>query len=249
MTDQLERDIRGALAQHAASIPPGSEQLRAVDYKPRGSAGRVALVLTTAILAGAVALTVSVVGLGTDTPRAFAGWTASPTTASSSQIGKARSRCRAQLTQFTGMRGHERPGPPTIPAGAWSNVIVDTRGPYTMILFEAERGRATSVCFTGRRDQGSLGADIGTLAPAPVPAGRVTYDSSGSGVTPRDEGSREFAHVVGRIGAGVTGVTIRLDNGTRVRASRAKGWFLAWWPGRHGIRATEVTTAAGTHDQ
>ncbi len=45
------------------------------------------------------------------------------------------------------------------------------------------------------------------------------------------------------------GVTIRLNNGTRVTASRARGWFLAWWPGSHGIRATEVRTAAGTTDQ
>ena len=63
----------------------------------------------------------------------------------------------------------ERPGLPTVPAGAWHAVLVDTRGPYTLILFEAGNGRATSVCFSGSRDQGSLGEAIGTRPPAPVP--------------------------------------------------------------------------------
>jgi hypothetical protein len=145
----------------------------------------------------------------------------------------------------------ERPGLPRVPAGAWHGVLIDTRGPYTLILSEAEDRRATSVCFIGSRRQGSLGlaAGIGVRPPAPVAPGRVTYDSSGSSVTPRDEGSRQFSSVAGRTGPGVTSVTIRLNNGTRVTASRAKGWFLAWWPGSHGIRATEVTTAAGTKDQ
>ncbi len=248
MTDQLEADIRGALARHAASIPPRSEQLRAADYKPRVSTGRVALVLTTAIVAGAVALTVSVIGLDTYTPRAFAGWTAAPTAAASGQISKARSVCRSQLTYLTRI-SRERPGLPPIPADKWSAVLIDTRGPYTLILFEAGSGSATSTCFSGRRNQGTLGAAIGTHPPAPVAPGHVMYGSSGSSVTPADEGSRHFGYVVGRTGAGVSGVTIRLDNRTRVAASRAQGWFLAWWPGRHGIRATEVTTASGAHDQ
>jgi hypothetical protein len=143
----------------------------------------------------------------------------------------------------------ERPGLPIVPLGAWHSVLLDTRGPYTLILLEAENGRATSVCFTGSRHRGSLGASIGTRPPGHVSRGRVSYNSSGSSVTPRDEGSRQFSYVVGRAGAGVTRVAIRLNNGTRVTASRAKGWFLAWWPGSHGLRATEVTTAEGSKVQ
>jgi hypothetical protein len=96
---------------------------------------------------------------------------------------------------------------------------------------------------------GALSAGVGVRTPAPVRPGRATYSGSGSRSTPRDEGSHQFSWVVGRTGAGVRGVTIRLDNGTRVAASRAKGYFLAWWPGSHGIRTTEVTTAAGTKDR
>ncbi len=247
MSTRLEQDLRHALAAQAAELPADvSAEILTRDYQPRSSVGRVALALATVTLASAVAFTVSVIGLGSDAPRAFAGWTAAPTAAASDQVSRAHSLCRSQLARMSRL---ERPGLPIVPAEAWHAVLIDTRGPYTMILFEAGNGRATSVCLTGSRRQGSLGASIGARSPAPVPPGRVTYNSSGSSVTPRDEGSRQFSNVVGRTGAGVTGVTIRLDNGTRVTASRAKGWFLAWWPGSHGIRATEVTTAAGTNDQ
>lgn len=247
MSAQLEQDLRRALAARADELPSdASTQLLAGDYRPRAAPPRPALAAAAAIVAAGAILAVSLIGPGNDTPRAFAGWTAAPTAARSDQVSRARSLCRSQLTRMSRL---ERPGLPIVPARAWHAVLIDTRGPYTLILLEAGNGRATSVCFTGSRHQGSLGAAIGTRPPAPVRPGRVTYNSSGGGVTPRDEGSREFSHVVGRTGAGVTGVTIRLNNGTRVTASRAKGWFLAWWPGSHGIRATEVTTAAGTNDQ
>ena len=43
---------------------------------------------------------------------------------------------------------------------------------------------------------------------------------------------------------GVTGATLRLRNGTRVTASLAHGWFLAWWPGTHGGTATDAMGTA-----
>ena len=89
----------------------------------------------------------------------------------------------------------------------------------------------------------SLGGSFGTHTPPPVPAGHVSIVSSGSHTTPPDEGSQHFSELVGRTGPGVTGVTLRLRDGTRVRASLANGWFLAWWPGTQGGTATEVTTA------
>jgi hypothetical protein len=90
---------------------------------------------------------------------------------------------------------------------------------------------------------------VGVRPPAPVPPGHASYRSSGSTTTAPDEGSRQFSQVVGRTGSGVTGVTVRLNDGTGVKATCANGWFLAWWPGSHGLRATEVTTAKGTRAQ
>jgi hypothetical protein len=259
MSTQLEQDLRDALRQQAAALGDDvSDGVLARDFRPRGSVSRAALAAATLTLAGAVVFALSVVGLGSDPPRAFAGWSATPTTATSGQVNKARSACRAQLAGMAEhllpslaaeSRGHHPLSAPPVPVNAWRMVLIDTRGPYTLILFEAERGRATSVCFGGGRYGGSLSAGIGVRAPAPVRPGRATYSGSGSRATPRSEGSHQFSWVIGRTGAGVKGVTIRLNNGTRVAASRAKGWFLAWWPGSHGIRTTEVTTAAGTEDQ
>jgi hypothetical protein len=253
MSTQLEQDLREALSQHAAALPSNvSDGVLARDYRPRGSVGRVALAATTLTLAAAVVFAVSVVGLGSDPPRAFAGWSATPTLATSDQVSKARSRCRSQLARMARSllisrveqsRGNEPLSAPPVAVDLWHTVLIDTRGPYTLILFEADHGRATSVCFSGARKQGALGAGIGLRPPAPVPPGQVTYNGSGHSVTGLREGSHEFSWVIGRTGAGVEGVTIRLNNGTRVTASRAKGWFLAWWPGSHGIRATEFATA------
>jgi hypothetical protein len=259
MSTQLEQDLRDALSKQAATLPDDvSDAVLARDFRARGSAGRAALAAGTLALAVAVVFAVSVVGLGSDTPRAFAGWSAAPTAATSSQVNNARSLCRSQLARMAehllpslpaGPQGHHPLRPPAVPVYAWHTILIDTRGPYTLILFEAEHGRATSVCFSGSRNQGAISTGIDTRRPTPVPPGRATYNGSGSRVTPRDKGSDQFSWVVGRTGAAVTGVEIRLNNGTRVSASRAKGWFLAWWPGSHGIRATEVTTATGTKDQ
>jgi hypothetical protein len=259
MSTQLEQDLRDALSQQAARLADDvSDRVLAGDFRPRGSLGRAALAAATLTLTGAAVFAVSVVGLGSDPPRAFAGWSAAPTAATSGQVDNARSVCRAQLAGMAEhlltslaaeSRGHRPPSAPPVSVNAWHTVLIDTRGPYTLILFEAGHRRATSVCFTGSRNQGALSAGIGVRPPAPVPPGRVTYSGSGGRATPRDEGSHQFSWVIGRTGAGVDGVTIRLNNGTRVDASRANGWFLAWWPGSHGIRATEVTTATGTKDQ
>jgi hypothetical protein len=259
MSIQIEKDLRDALSDQAAKLPSDvSDGVLARDFHPRGSAGRMALAIGTLTLAAAIGFAVSVVGLGSDPPRAFAGWSATPTAATSAQINKARSVCHTQLTRMSEYllpslaaeaREHRALSAPAIPVDAWHTVLIDTRGPYTLILFEAEHGRATSVCFGGGRYGGALGTGLGVRPPAPVAAGRAVYGGSGSSVTPRSEGSHHFSWVIGRTGAGVDGVTIRLNNGTRVAASRVKGWFLAWWPGSHGIRATEVTTAAGTKDQ
>ena len=259
MSSQIEKDLRDALSDRAAKLPCDvSDGVLARDFRPRGSAGRAALAVGTLTLTIATVFAVSVVGLGSDPPRAFAGWSATPTAATSGQVDKARSVCHTKLVRMAEhvlpslggqSRGQHPLSAPPVPVSSWHTVLIDTRGPYTLILFEAEHGRATAVCFGGGRYGGALGAGIGVLAPAPVRPGRAIYSGSGSRATPPSEGSHQFSWVIGRTGAGVEGVTIRLNDGTRVGASRAKGWFLAWWPGSHGIRATEVTTAAGTRDQ
>jgi hypothetical protein len=257
MNTQLEQALRRALAEQAAELPAdAAAKVLAVGYRPRGSKARAVLPLVAVPLVAAAAVAVLVIRAGTETPSAFAGWSATPTPAMSNQVSRADSRCRSQLKTMYRRHAHEAPAGsppdsavPALPARGWRTVLTDTRGPYTMIVLEANHGQAVATCFADRHSASSLGAAIGVRPPAPVPRGRVAFASSGSTTTPRDEGSREFSQVVGRTGAGVRGVTIRLNNGTRVTATCANGWFLAWWPGSHGLAATEVTTAAGTKAQ
>ncbi len=256
MDTQVEHQLRLALAARAAELPSdASSRLLATDYRPRSTLQRPALAAGgAAVVAGAV-VTISLVGLGTDTPRAFAGWSATPTAASGDHAQRVREACRSRLPTSRGIEhaqetasGRHGPWPiPDIPAGGWRTVLVDSRGPYTVVLFAAAHGAAELSCFSGRQPmRASLGGSFGTHTPPPVPAGHLSIVSSGSRTTPPDEGSQHFSELVGRTGPGVTGVILRLRDGKRVTASLANGWFLAWWPGTQGGTATEVTTATGT---
>jgi hypothetical protein len=256
MDTEIEHEVRLALAARAAELPSdASSRLLGADYRPRSGIQRPALAVAgAAALAGAV-VAVSLVDLGTDTPRAFAGWSATPTVQSGDRARKAQEGCVARLPTSAGIEharktasGPHKPWPiPSITAGSWHAVVVDTRGPYTVILFEAAHGAAELSCFSGREPMRvSLGGSFATHSPPPVPAGRLSVVSSGSHTTSPDEGSQHFSQLVGRIGPTVTGVTLRLRSGARVTASLANGWFLAWWPGTQRGSATEVTTSAAT---
>jgi hypothetical protein len=256
MDTQVEHALRLALAAGAAELSPdASSHLLTADYRPRSTLQRPALAAGGAAVVAGVVVAASLSGLGTDTPRAFAGWSATPTASSGDRARRAREACVPHLPTSAGIEhaqetaaGRHIPWPiPDIPAGSWHTVLIDSRGPYTMILFVAAHGAAEMSCFSGRQPmRASLGGSFGTHTPPPVPAGHVSNVSSGSRTTPPDEGSQHFSELVGRTGPGVTGVTLRLRDGKRVTASVAHGWFLAWWPGTHGGTATEVTTATGT---
>jgi hypothetical protein len=263
MTDQLEADLRAALTKHTNDLPPdASARLREIDYRPRSPRIRTALMLsgtTSVVLAAAVVL--SIVGIGTGTKRAFADWTPEPTAPASGQTSAASEACMARLATSaelehadagaSGSRGPSWPVP-TIAAGGWRAVITDTRGPFTMFLYEAAEGRAEASCFSGpfpSTQPLGMGMTMGDQPPASVPSGQVSVTSTGGGVTPATAGEQAYTRVVGRTGADVEGVTLTLSDRTHVTASDANGWFLAWWPGTQEAVTAEVTTASGTHTQ
>jgi hypothetical protein len=256
MDSQLEHELRLALAARAAELPSdASSRLLAADYRPRSGLQRPVLAAGGAATVAGALVTVLLVGLGTGTPRAFAGWSATPTAHGGNQARKAQEACLSRLptsariehAQETASGPHKPWRIAPITAGSWHVVVVDTRGPYTMILFEAAHGAAELSCFSGRDPKlPSLGGSFGAHSPPRVPAGHVSLVSSGSTTTPPNEGSQHFSQLVGRTGPGVTGVTLRLRDGTRVTASLANGWFVAWWPGTQRGTATEVRTSRGT---
>jgi hypothetical protein len=263
MSTPIEQDLRLALAARAAQLPSdASARLLSLDYRPHTPRARPALALAATTVTAGAALAFSLVGLGTDAPRAFAGWSATPTVPSGDQARRAGEACVSRLpisariehAEKTASGRHEPWPLPHIPAGGWRQILIDSRGPYTVTLFVAAHGAAELSCFQGRQPMGaSLSGSYATHPPPPVPAGHVSIVSWGSRTTSPDEGSRHFSQIVGRTAPGVTGVILRLRNGTRVTASLANGWFLAWWPGAlsavavpQPAVAVEVRTLAGT---
>lgn len=258
MDTQIEHDLRTALAARAAELDdsPGAMVL-ARDYRPRSGVPRMAFAGGGAVVAaGAVAILT--VGLSTDTPRAFAGWSPTPTTPATSQTQSAEAACQARLPTSAAIEHAQETasGPrgqwklPQMAAGGWQKILTDARGPYTVMLFTAAEGQAVLSCLSGRNTgEVALGGALGTHPLAAVPAGQIAVSSYGSNVAPPDEGAAQFSRIVGRVGPGVTAVSLRLSDGTQVTASIEGGWFLAWWPGTAHASAAEVATSNGTTTQ
>jgi hypothetical protein len=252
MDTQLERDLRTALATRAAELDEtAGASVLAHDLRPRSNVARIALAGGGATVAIGAIVAILAVSLSTETPRAFAGWSAIPTTVTAGQAVRAEGACRSRLPISAGTTGpHSPQDTPQIAAGGWQTILTDVRGPYTMMLFTAADGQAVFSCFSGRNPgEVSLGGAFAAHRVAAVPAGQIDVQSSGGNTTPPDEGSAQFSRLVGRTGPGVRAVSLRLSDGTQVTASTTNGWFLAWWPGTPRITAAEVTTASGTQLQ
>lgn len=62
----------------------------------------------------------------------------------------------------------------------------------------------------------------------------------------RDSAGDALTLVDGRVGAGVSAVTITLSDGSTVQATVSGGWYLAWWPGSVAAANAQISTASGT---
>jgi hypothetical protein len=257
MTEQLEARVRHALAQHAGAVPlEASERLRRADYRPRTSRSQAMLTLgplAGIAVAGAV---IAVVGLGTATPRALAGWTASPTTPATGQAAAAEAACRSDLPsssqlekrreEATGPHPHIEEPAPRVSPNELPLVLTDTRGPYTYVIL-ADSGERYA-CLIGPWPTSkplSVGGSEDGAGPSPAPAsGQVGNLSFGGDRLPNEE---VVMSVTGRTGADVSAVALVLQNGTHVSTTVAHGWFLAWWPGAEPAVTAEIQTAGGSH--
>ena len=241
MTEQLESELREALAARADELPAGAaDRLRRRDYRQRTR--RVGPPVAVGALSAAVAAAVGVglVALGPDTSSAFAGWTARPTRVPAANVTRSERLCRARLAAAPPKS--TRRGSPAPSVRRLTAVLADTRGPFTFVILAGRS--ATASCISGpsftelsvnaspERVTASAGRAIVTAAPKLLPAGGHAY-SFAQGVT----------------GAGVTGVTLVLDDRTRVVASLGHGRFVAWWPGLRDAATADVTTATGTSSQ
>jgi hypothetical protein len=141
MNDQLENDLRELFVSRASAVPADATmRLGGVSFHPR-TGRRWSPKVTVGSLAGLAATTgtvVSVIVLGGAQP-AFAGWTAAPTVVSLDQSTTASQKCQSQIRQSSGGAGTS--------SADWTPVDTDTRGPYTVIVYQD--GSADATCFNG----------------------------------------------------------------------------------------------------
>ena len=265
MNDQLEKDLRGLFASRASTMPANvSTRVRGISFEPRVG-HRWSPKVTMGSLAGLAATTgtvVSVIVLGGAQP-AFAGWTAAPTALSSAQGTSAYPNCQSQIMQSPVAAGTS--------GSDWAPVDTDTRGPYTVIVYQD--GSADATCFNGpsfsvvnaesengngqRSQSNSVGfaktgvSSTGTGSSTVSVGTLVGNDSDGviqmtvSHLDLNSASGGPYTLVEGQIASGVTNVTLVRSDGEVIQATTGGGWLVAWWPGTVGISSAEVTTSSG----
>jgi hypothetical protein len=226
MNDQLESDLRATLRERAGEVPATSTaRLAHLDYHPRTRGLRPPLAIGgIGALAGTAGAVAALVSFGAGASNAFAGWSPAPTPPSPAQLAAAHVDCKAHS-----------------PIAGIPLKLTDTRGPFAFSVYADSVSSA--ICISGP----SFTSVSGSMASAPanVPAGHVLLSSSH--LTNRDGQAYSFAD--GHTGAGVNGVTLVLDGGTKVQATVANGWFVAWWPSAHEVKTADITTPSGVKVQ
>ncbi|HUA47482.1 MAG TPA: hypothetical protein VMA77_19760 [Solirubrobacteraceae bacterium] len=224
MTDQSE--LRAALRERADQVPAASiARLSHLDYRPRTHRLRPPLAIgafATAGTAGAVAIVIS---LSAGASNAFAGWSPTPTPPAPGQLATAQASCEGGQSPIAGL----------------PLKLADTRGPFTFSVYANDTSSAT--CIKGP----SFTAVSGTIAstamnPAADQILLSTEHQTG-------HGGQAFSFAEGQTGAGVSGVMLTLDDGTKVQATVGGGWFVAWWPGAREIKSGDLATPTGTVTQ
>jgi hypothetical protein len=179
---------------------------------------------------------------GPGTANAFAAWTAAPTTPPPGQVSSAEATCEATAA-----------APPSdktagLATGATQVSLVDTRGPFTLVLFGANTPTPL-ICVSGPSINSSAQAnsqmrEIGNQSALPE-AGQIAVDR----LQADSADGQPYAIAEGSVGSGVTAATLVLSDGSDVVTTIGNGLFLAWWPGSAVVASATVTTAAGTTTQ
>jgi hypothetical protein len=252
MTDQLEAQIRDALAQRADAIPSGSERVISADYRPRSSRLRATTTLGPLAAVAGVGVTAAVIGLGNGASRAYAGWSASPTSPANGQTVAAEAACRADMPSSSQIQkanseaggGQVAELGPSINPNELPTALADTRGAYTFVLLGVSGERASCLIGPWPTSKPLFASTSYGASPSSSPAADQIGDLSfGFGRLTDEEG---LLSVVGRAGEGVSGVTLILHDGTRITTRITQGWFLAWWPGTDPTVSAEVHSSVGS---
>ena len=266
MKTELEAEVREAFAVRAGRLPmDAASRLRSIDYGPREHRLRAPAIGVGALAGAATVGTALAVMLGGSTP-AYAGWSASPTTAAAASPG-ADASCQSRLSEAP-----PAPAGASLGSGAWQSVLTDVRGPFTVALFQNDGAYAacfTSTAFTeisqvsvgsGGEQESSIGAQAGSASgggtsPASGLSSTVVDGTSSGDLQPVTQthlsisGDGPYTLVEGRVASGVTGVTLVRDDGQEVVATVDDGWLIAWWPGSATATSAQVHTASATTNE
>jgi hypothetical protein len=206
--------------------------------------GRIAIG-GSALVAGIAAVLVLVFA-GPGTPDAFAAWTPSPTPPASGQVASTEAACAA------GAAAPPPGAPPGVATGTPPVSLVDTRGPFTLVLFGANTAtRGVLMCVSGPSISPSahhsthMSESIGRQPPLPTP-GQITLDRlQGESA----DNGQPYTIAEGTTGSGVSAVTLTLSDGAHIHTTTGNGLFLAWWPGTALVTSATLTTTTGTTTQ
>jgi hypothetical protein len=245
MIEQLESELRSALRDRAAELPhDAATRVRAQDYRPRTRDLRPPVAAGVLVTAAAATAAVLLIDLGPQAPTAFAGWTSSPTHASTAQVADAKDACGSRLGDFStrsakAMKAAHIKDLPTI--SEMTPVLTDTRGPFTFVIYSGPNG-ANGTCISGPNFT-SLSTRSGTVGGPP--AGKIVASFEAH----TQHAGDAYSFVEGHAGAGVTAATLILSDGSKVQTTLQNGWMVAWWPGSAAVTSARVTTASGTTDE
>lgn len=211
----------------AASQTPVEGRQRARRPPDRGHSGRaprpLALASASALTAGIVAAVVVIGTSGSGPASAFAAWSATPTKPAHGELAAAQARCHQPE----------------------SAALVDTRGPFELLLFKP-RTRQLVECHTWPSRMTGYG-DPGPEGKPAAPNAVTTITCLSGGYSTRSHPRPQvYLEMYGLIGKNVNQVTLRLRGGATVRATTSNGLWAAWWPGSHKDASIQVKTATST---
>ncbi|MGI5239393.1 hypothetical protein [Dactylosporangium sp. CA-139066] len=187
---------------------------------------RLLIGVTAAVAAGGAAAVAVPALLPGAADKAVASWTAVPSARTGEQV----------LPQARACAGNDVGGSSSTVQPS-DVLLAEQRGVATLLIMRKSSGTTVECLSVGDDTLASMGLADNRPRPAP-PAGVATLETMSS----LGDGDSMWSNIVGRVGPGVTGVEVRLDNGRIVQASVQAGWWAAWWPGPEGGEAEDHFT-------
>ncbi len=273
MSQDIETELRAAFSQRVAEVKADAvARVRSHDYAAFRSRRRVR-VAAGASGAGALAtgLAVAIALFFSGAPAAFANWSSTLTSASTSQVAAAESTCFTALGNGIAQADSNQGSPTFIDdMSTWQSVIEDVQGPYVLVGYIASYdGLSNSgTCLTPTTTSWSGGPEVfitnvsgGESAGFGGPfqtGGTVNTSvqgSIGAGISapnpdtiadPSIDAARPgVTFVVGDAGSAVSSLTLGLNDGTKIDATVQNGYYAAWWPSDAGLTSAQATSPAG----